>query len=102
MNRGMKKWTPYKSLIEQEKYIKQLHDNKSKLERPIISNDIKEKINNILSNYTKQLVKLKYYHNGQIFVIISKINSIDVINKKILFSKNKCINFIDIIDLDII
>ena len=25
--RGMKKWAPYKSLIEQESYLNKLHDN---------------------------------------------------------------------------
>ena len=35
--RGMKKWAPYKSLIEQEKYLKKAHDDNNKETRPQIS-----------------------------------------------------------------
>ena len=31
--RGMKKWAPYKSLVEQEKYLKKAHDDNQKVDK---------------------------------------------------------------------
>ena len=48
--RGMKKWAPYKSLNEQEDYLKKLHKKQEKVERPSISSDEADNINEILVN----------------------------------------------------
>ena len=47
----MKKWAPYQSLNEQENYLNKLHQNQNKVERPKISSDEAENINEILVNY---------------------------------------------------
>ena len=49
--RGMKKWAPYKSLNEQDKYLKKVSDNNKKISKPQISSDEAEEINEILVNY---------------------------------------------------
>ena len=53
-DRGMKKWAPYKSLVEQEKYLKKAHDDNEKIERPILSSDEMEEINEKLVNYSNE------------------------------------------------
>ena len=45
--RGMKKWAPYKSLIEQEKYLKKAHQDNEVIARPVISSDEAEEKNEI-------------------------------------------------------
>ena len=47
----MKKWAPYKSLNEQEDYLKKLHNKQEKVERPSLSSDEADNINEILVNY---------------------------------------------------
>jgi hypothetical protein len=37
--RGMKKWAPYKSLPEQEKYLRKLKEDQEKVSRPVMSSD---------------------------------------------------------------
>ena len=44
-DRGMKKWAPYKSLIEQEVFINKMRVNKSKIEKPILCDEEMDKIN---------------------------------------------------------
>ena len=48
-DRGMKKWAPYKSLIEQEVFINKMRVNKSKIEKPILCDEEMEKINYYLT-----------------------------------------------------
>ena len=55
--RGMKKWAPYKSLNEQEDYLNKLHKKQEKVERPRISSDEADNINEILVNYHGVLEK---------------------------------------------
>ena len=40
--RGMKKWAPYKSLVEQEKYLKKAHEGKYEEALELIKRDISE------------------------------------------------------------
>ena len=50
-DRGMKKWAPFSSLIEQSTCLEKMRFEKNKIEKPKISNERAEKINAILSNY---------------------------------------------------
>ena len=98
--RGMKKWAPYKSLNEQDKYLKKLHDDKVKIEKPQISSDEAEQINEILSNYQQEEVVITYWRNNSINTIITIIKKIDVLNKKIVLPDRKTIYFTEIIGLE--
>ena len=50
-DRGMKKWAPYKSLPEQDPHLINTKKNKTKIDKPLISSEEAEVINEILSNY---------------------------------------------------
>lgn len=98
-NRGMMKWAPYKSLVEQDEFLQQMNYKKHKKQRPIISNDEKEKINNCLVNYKGESLVIAYYEDGYIYEIKSKIKRIDVDNQLLILPKQK-IKFTDIVHIE--
>lgn len=97
--RGMKKWAPYKSLIEQEKYLKKSHDKNNKQTRPQISSDEADLINEILANYQGEELEIIYWRNEQINTLSSVLKKIDVDNKKIVLPERRTIYFHELIDL---
>ena len=98
--RGMKKWAPYKSLPEQEKYLKKLKEGQEKVERPVMSSDEMEEINEILVNYAGEEVLISYWRNENINSVSTTIKKIDVDNKKIVLPDRKTINFHELIKLE--
>ena len=99
--RGMKKWAPYKSLIEQESYLNKLHDNNQKVEMPHISSDEAELINEILVNYQGEELLITYWRNGKINTMPAILKKIDPLNKKIVLQDRRTIYFSEIIKLEI-
>ena len=97
--RGMKKWAPYKSLIEQEKYLKKASQNNEKQVRPQISTDEAEQINEILVNYQGEELEITYWRNEKLNTIASILVKIDPENKKIVLPERKTINFNELISL---
>ena len=98
--RGMKKWAPYKSLVEQEKYLKKAHDDNNKQVRPTISSDEAEEINEILVNYAGEEIIITYWRNEKINTVSSIIKKIDPVNKKIVLPDRKTILFSELINLE--
>ena len=97
--RGMKKWAPYKSLIEQEKYLKKASQKNEKQERPQISSDEAENINEILVNYHGEELEITYWRNDKINTIYSILVKIDPENKKIVLPERRTIYFKELISL---
>ena len=60
-DRGMKKWAPFSSLIEQSSVLNEMFYEKNKKAKPQISSERASKINQILSNYGGEKIKIKYY-----------------------------------------
>lgn len=98
--RGMKKWAPYKSLNEQEDYLKKLHKNQEKKERPRISSDEADNINEILVNYHGEELLIEYWRNEKINAVSSILSKIDPINKKIVLPLRKTIYFSELIRIE--
>ena len=98
--RGMKKWAPYKSLNEQEKYLNKLHQNLNKAERPKISSDEAENINEILVSYHGEELIITYWRNDKINTVSSILKKIDPLNKKIVLPERKTIYFNELISLE--
>ena len=97
--RGMKKWAPYKSLIEQEKYLKKAHQDNEVIARPVISSDEAEEINEILVNYHGEELEVSYWRNDKINTISTILVKIDPVNKKIVLPERKTIYFNELISL---
>lgn len=98
--RGMKKWAPYKSLIEQEKYLKKASQKNEKQERPQISSDEAENINEILVNYHGEELEITYWRNEKINTISSILVKVDAENKKIVLPERRTIYFKELIGLE--
>ncbi len=99
-DRGMKKWAPYSSLIEQSTILNEMFYQKHKKEKPSISQERASKINQILVNYSGQQLRIKYYYDGYLYELVTTIKRIDTLNKKLIFDDGN-LNFSDIIDIDI-
>ena len=98
--RGMKKWAPYKSLIEQEKYLKKASVDNEKQVRPQISSDEAEIINEILVNYHGEELLVSYWRNEKINTISTVLAKIDAENKKIVLPNTRTIYFSELISLE--
>ena len=98
--RGMKKWAPYKSLIEQEKYLKKVHKNNSVVKKPTLSSDEAEQINEILVNYQGEELEITYWRNNKINTMSSILVKIDPLNKKIVLPERRTISFSELIGLE--
>ena len=98
--RGMKKWAPYKSLIEQEKYLKKAHQDNEKVVRPQISSDEAEIINNILVNYRGEELLITYWRSEKINTVSTILVKIDPENKKIVLPNRRTIYFHELINLE--
>ena len=97
--RGMKKWAPYKSLIEQEKYLKKAHQENEVVTRPVMSSDEAEEINEILVNYHGEELEISYWRNDKINTVSSALTKIDPVNKKIVLPERKAIYFNEFITI---
>jgi hypothetical protein len=65
-DRGMVKWAPYKSLTEQEDFMKAMRRKKAETPKPSISSDKAERINDLLVNYAGQEVAIDFYLAGSV------------------------------------
>ena len=97
-DRGMKKWAPYKSLVEQQSAIDNAKAKREVQYKPLISSDVAEEINDVLSNYHNETVEIEYWH-GRRIKIITTISKIDRINQKIVVVDNLSIGFKDILNI---
>ena len=97
-DRGMKKWAPYSSLIEQATCLEEMRYKRNKVEKPVLSQDKKEEINRILSNYKGELLTIKFFYDGYFYIIKDTIKRIDVENRVLILNKGK-LNFSQIIDI---
>ena len=99
-DRGMKKWAPYKSLIEQEVFINKMRVNKNKIEKPILCEEEIEKINYYLTEKRYKTLIFSIFEDGYIYKIQTKIKTIDQYTKSIVFENNLKINLYDLIDIE--
>ena len=100
-DRGMKKWAPFSSLIEQATCLEQMKYQRNKIERPILTEDRKEKINYVLQSYKNgQIVKIEFFNDGYLYFINTTIKRIDLENRKLILEHGK-LDFINLIDIDI-
>ncbi len=97
-DRGMKKFAPYSSLIEQKDYLDNMKYEKGKKEKPRLSNEKAEEINEILTTYHGETLEFHYYYDGYIYKIESKILKIDIYNRKLKLEQGD-LPFTNIVDI---
>ena len=98
-DRGLKKWAPYKTLEDQWSTLDKLYKSEEKIEKPLISNEVAEEINEKLVNYHGQELEFYYYKNGRILKEKSTIKKIDAFNRKLILDNNFIIYLKDLIGL---
>ena len=100
-DRGMKKWAPFSSLIEQKDFLNHELKKKEKITKPVVSNEQAENINEILSTYNGQKLKITYFENSEIKELISVIKQIDVLNKRLVLPNRKTVHFKNLVNIEI-
>ena len=98
-DRGMKKWAPYKTLEDQWSTLDKLYKSEEKVEKPLISNEVAEEINDKLVNYQGQEYEFYYYKNGKILKEKSIIKKIDAFNRNLLLTNGIKIFLRDLIGI---
>ena len=99
-DRGMKKWAPFSSLIEQATCLEEMKYQRNKISKPILTEDQIEKINYVLQSYQKgKIVKIKFFHDGYLYIINTSIKKIDLDNKVLVLENGK-LSFPNIIDIE--
>ncbi len=98
-DRGMMKWLSYKSLSEQERYLQEMWDKKTTIEKPSISNEKAEEINELLLSYSGEKVCLYFYSSGRVKESRGEIKRIDPIYKIIEMNDIR-IRFSEIVGLE--
>lgn len=98
-DRGIKKWAPYKSLVEQDFTLKEQKNKVEKVEKPTISAEFAEEINEILVNYHGEELLIEYYRNGTIFSINDTIKKIDQYEKKLVLSSKRTIMLSELVSI---
>lgn len=88
--RGMVKWQPFASLPEQANYINKLIYEMNKIERPILSEDQLNELNETLFRAfeNKEQIALEYFHDGYIYLVEGIIIKIDPIKKSLIVENN--------------
>ena len=97
-DRGMIKWAPYKSLVEQSPILARMRYEKGKRPRPQISSDRAREINEVLVTYGGEEVDAEYYEDGYRHHIQGVISEISALFKYIVIGERK-IGFKDLLDL---
>ncbi len=98
--RGMIKWQPFNSVINGKSIINSLIKEKTKIKKPIISEEdtkiLEEKIIN--AYYTNTKIKIIYYKDGNLVNAFGTIKKIDQVYKMI-YLENKRLLFSQIVNI---
>lgn len=97
--RGMKKWAPYASLVEQKGVMTAMFHEKRKIARPHLSGDQGELIDRKLREYQGEIVIITYFDDGFIHSIRAKIDTIDA-DKRTIVVGDIAISFGNLLSLD--
>ena len=97
-DRGMKKWAPYKSLNEQWDVLDKMSEEEY-IEKPKISNEEAEEINEKLVNYSGEEYTFYYYKRGKILKEKTTIKKIDVFNHKLILDNGVSISLKDLVGI---
>ena len=98
--RGMKKWAPYASLIEQKSTIVRMKESKTRIEKPLLSEDQAGLINAKLLVAKEQWIAIGYFEDGKRIREIGRVKKINF-DEKWLKINEKTIYFSSILDLEI-
>jgi len=98
--RGMKKWAPYASLIEQKGTIQQMKQQRARITKPLISQEMAMEINGLLLQSKGQHVHLTFFENQNKQILKGVVEKIDF-DQKWLTINQKTVTFRSILSMKI-
>jgi len=99
-DRGMKKWNAYKALPEQTPEMDKAFMKEQLIEKPILTVDRIEEINDKLVNYHGQTITVTYFKKNKLYDEVTTIKKIDVNNKKLILNSGTIVLFENLINLE--
>lgn len=81
--RGMVKYAPYQSLVEQSKVLAKMRQDRQRCPKRLLSSDAAEEINEILVHYESEPVSVVFWRNGFFYEERGVIQRIDAQNERI-------------------
>ena len=82
-DRGMVKYAPYQSLVEQASYLAKMRARRQKVEKKLLAEEEAEEINDILVHYDDEPVSLTYWENGIVYERTGVIFKIDATRRRL-------------------
>ena len=82
-SRGMVKYAPYQSLVEQGKALSKMRYDKQRTPKRLLSSDAAEEINELLIHYQSEPVVVVFWRNGFFYEERGIIQRIDAQRKRI-------------------
>ncbi len=103
-DRGIIKWLPFNSIVEEQKLIAEVIKNKSKIAKPNLSPEqLMENEAKILEAFFEEAtVTVKYYKKGFLLKTTSKISHLNPISKQISLANKITLLFNQIIQINIV
>jgi hypothetical protein len=100
-DRGMIKWAPFNSIINGEYIAKEIEHEKSKINKPILS---EEQVNNLEKEIIEAMINkinlnFEIYQSGYVYNIKGTIIKIDSSKGKIYLNNNHYLYFCEIINI---
>lgn len=99
--RGMKKWAPFSSLIEQKNTIQTMRQQRDKQVKPHLSQEAAEALNETLQQSLGKKIKVRFFYKHTIYVETFHVNKLDEDNKR-LVCKEFTIPYRDLLDIHIL
>ncbi len=98
-DRGMKKWVPYASLIEQGRYVRQVRQHHRMIQRPHLASDQAQQIERVLTSPIQNPYHVTYFHDGCIQHALLCIKTIDMVNQTVIFD-TLIIAYLDLLNIE--
>ncbi len=88
-DRGMKKWAPYASLIEQKGTIAKMKNHREKVKKPQLSQEMANEINEGLLRAKNQNVVIDYFFQGSKHRLAGPVTKINYEQKWLMIEEFK-------------
>ena len=95
------KWNPFNAVAPGGMMVNEVLREKNKIDMPVLSEDqkmeLEEKI--LEAHNNQEIVKVKYFRGGRLYITEGKIEKIDAIARKIVLNGGLSVFFSQIIEI---
>jgi hypothetical protein len=89
-DRGMKKWAPYASLIEQKGTIRRMKHTRNQSSKPLLSSDRAQELNEMILMSIGKTIVVQWYEDGHINECTTVVTKLDL-DQKIMKTTHRTI-----------